>query len=188
MHPEPPRKFYLKEFKAISCAISTYEDLNLLFDHFVEGVARAFNIKGASIMLYDEALDQLFHVSSHGISNDYLGKGPVFLRDQEDAFKKGEPVYIQNLENDPRVQYMEAARSENIQAMLSFPIKCRAFVVGVLRLYGSQAIALHPDDVDSILVLSMHLGLAIEETGLRNCLQIVNSAIHRLPPRMRKDD
>jgi transcriptional regulator with GAF, ATPase, and Fis domain len=188
MHQEPQRKFYLKEFKAISCAISTYEDLNLLFDHFVEGVARAFNVKGASIMLYDEALDQLFRVSSHGISSNYLNKGPVFLRDQEDAFKKGEPVFIQNLENDPRVQYMEAARSENIQAMLSFPIKCRAFVVGVLRIYGSRAIVLHPDDVDSILVLLLHLGLVIEENGLRNCLQIVNSAIHRLPPRMRQGE
>jgi transcriptional regulator with GAF, ATPase, and Fis domain len=144
MHQEPQRKFYLKEFKAISCAISTYEDLNLLFDHFVEGVARAFNVKGASIMLYDEALDQLFHVSSHGISSNYLNKGPVFLRDQEDAFKKGEPVFIQNLENDSRVQYMEAARSENIRAMLSFPIRCRTFVVGVLRIYSSQGNCLAP--------------------------------------------
>ena len=33
MTQEPIRKFYLKEFKAISHAISTYEDLNLLINH-----------------------------------------------------------------------------------------------------------------------------------------------------------
>jgi GAF domain-containing protein len=188
MYQEPQRRFYLKEFKAISRAISTYEDLNLLIDHFVEGVSRAFKVKGASIMLYDEAEDQLFRVSSYGISESYLNKGPVFLQDQDDAFAKGEPVFVQDLEKDPRVQYPEAAKSENIRAMLSFPIKCRQHVVGLLRIYHSEAIGLHPDDVDSICVLSLQLGLVIEENGFRNFLQLVIGAINSLPPRMRKGE
>lgn len=188
MHPEPQRRFYLKEFKAISRAISTYEDLNLLIDHFVEGITRTFTIKGASFMLYDEVEDQLFRVSSYGISDNYLNKGPVFLRDQDDAFAKGTPVFVQDLENDPRVQYPEAAKSENIRAMLSFPVKCREHVVGLLRIYHSEAIVLHPDDVDSICILAFHLGLVIEQNGFRNFLQMVLGAINSLPPRMRKGD
>ena len=68
MDTAPQRRFYLREFKAISKAISTYEDLNILFDHFVEGVSRAFKVKGACIMLYDEIEEQLFAVSKYGIS------------------------------------------------------------------------------------------------------------------------
>ena len=185
MDQEPQRRFYLKEFKAISKAISTYEDLNILINHFVEGVTRAFKVKGAVIMLYDEIEAQLFTVSSFGISENYLKKGPVFLNPQDDALVKGEPVFVQDLQTDARVQYPEAARAENIRAMLSFPIKNRGAVVGLLRIYHSESILLHPDDVDSIAVLVRHLGLVIENSGLRNFLQSVCGAIAGLPPRMR---
>ncbi len=181
MSQEPPRRFDLKAFKTISRAISTYEDLNILIHHFVEGVTRAFKVKGASILLYDEIERQLFRVSSYGMSEEYLNKGPVFLKDTDDAFVKGKPVFVQNLTDDPRVQYPEAAAAENIQSMLSFPIKSRNAVVGILRIYHSESIALNPDDVDSITILSLHLGLVIEENGLRNFVQMVCSAIAGLP-------
>jgi GAF domain-containing protein len=186
MHQEPQRRFELREFKAISRAISTYEDVNVLITHFVEGITRAFKIKGASIMLYDEVDGQLFRFASHGVSEQYLNKGPIFLRPQDDALAQGEPVFIQDLQNDPRVQYPKEAQSENIRAMISFPIKSRSAVVGLLRLYHSRAIALHPDDIDSIGTLALHLGLVIEDNGLRNFLHMVDAAIHCLPPRMRK--
>jgi len=47
------RRYYLKHFKAISHAISTYEDLNTLINHLTEGTSRAFKAKGCSIMLLD---------------------------------------------------------------------------------------------------------------------------------------
>jgi signal transduction protein with GAF and PtsI domain len=185
MTQEPQRRFNLKEFKAISRAISTYEDLNILIDHFVEGVCRAFKVKGASILLYDEVEKQLFRVSSFGISERYLNKGPVFLNVRDDAFERGEPVFVQDLQHDPRVQYPEAAKEEHISAMLSIPIKSREAVVGLLRIYHGESIALNPDDVDSIMTLSMHLGLVIDQNGLRNFLQMVCGAMASLPLRMR---
>ena len=60
METTPERRFYLRQFKAISNAISIYEDLPVLFSHFVEGICRAFKLKGCSIMLYDEREKQLF--------------------------------------------------------------------------------------------------------------------------------
>ena len=66
MSKEPVRKFYLKEFKSISHAMSTYGDLNLLLNHLVEGTTRTFEAKGCSIMLFDETENQLFTVSSFG--------------------------------------------------------------------------------------------------------------------------
>ncbi len=186
MSQERNRRFDLKEFKAISRAISKYEDLNILIEHFVEGITRAFKVKGASIMLYDEAEGQLFRVASYGMSEGYLNKGPVFLDENDDAFIKGEPVFVQDLQNDPRVQYPEAARSENIRAMLTFPIKSREAMAGLLRIYNNESIILHPDDVDSITILALHLGLVIQENGLRNFVQMVCGAISDLPPRLRK--
>ena len=186
MSTNPLRRFDFRAFKAISRAMSTYDDLHMLIDHFVEGITKAFKVKGAGILLYDEVDDQLFHVSSCGISQAYLNKGPLFFRNQDDAFVKGKPVFIQDIQNDPRVQYPAAAAAENIQAMLSFPIKSRDAVVGMLRIYHSESIDLNAEDVDSIGVLALHLGLVIQETGLRNFVQLICGAVSSLPPRMRK--
>ena len=43
------RKFYLKQFRAISKAIAMYEDPNTLMKHLAEGTSRTFNAKGCSI-------------------------------------------------------------------------------------------------------------------------------------------
>lgn len=179
------RRFDLRAFKAISRAISTYEDLNILIEHFVEGITRTFKVKGAGILLYDEADGQLFHVKSYGISETYLNKGPVFLNHQDDAYAKAEPVFVQDIRHDPRIQYPEAAVAENIHAMLSFPIQCRDATLGLLRIYHSESIDLHRDDVDSISTLALHLGLVIQENGLRNFVQMINSTMSSLPARLR---
>ena len=186
MRANPDRRFDLRAFKAISRAISTYEDLNILIEHFVEGITRAFKVKGAGILLYDEADGQLFHVSSYGISENYLNKGPVFLNHQDDALAKGEPVFVQDIRNDVRIQYPEAAAAEKIHSMLSFPIKCRDATLGMLRIYHSESIDLHADDIDSISTLALHLGLVIQENGLRNFAQMIGGTISSLPPRLRR--
>jgi hypothetical protein len=59
MNQKPERKFYLEHFRAISHAISTYEDLNVLTNHLAEGTSRRFKAKGCSIMLLDERDNQL---------------------------------------------------------------------------------------------------------------------------------
>ena len=50
MSEVPVRKFYLKEFKAISHALSTYGDLNLLINHLAEGTAKTFHAKGHRVV------------------------------------------------------------------------------------------------------------------------------------------
>lgn len=186
METTPERKFYLRQFKAISNAICTYEDLPMLFNHFVEGLCRAFKIRGSSIMLYDEREKQLFHVSSYGISEAYLEKGPVFYDEAQCAFVKGEPVFVDDMETDPRVQYPEAGMEEGFTSLASFPIKCRQAILGIIRMYHSDRIVLHGEDIESILVLCRHLGLVIEYNGLKNFLDMVNGAMSSLPLRMLK--
>ena len=80
------RKIHLKEFKSISRAISTYDDIPLLATHMAEHMCRAFEVKGCSIMLFDEREKQLFRVSSCGVSDEYLQKGPVFIDEKYTAF------------------------------------------------------------------------------------------------------
>ena len=178
------RKFYLKEFKAISHAISTYDDLNLLIMHLAEMTTKTFRSKGCSIMLYDENENQLFSVASYGISEGYLTKGPVFVKESYSAFTKGVPVFIEDMQTDPRVQYPEEARKEGIVSMLSLPIKFRDYVIGLMRIYQDKEWEIHEEDIDSINVLVTQLGLVIEYNGLKNFFEKVKFSLETLPKRL----
>lgn len=184
MEDKLPRRFYLKEFRAISHAISTYEDLDLLMNHLVEGTTRTFQAKGCSIMLLDERQQQLFHVSSYGLSDDYIRKGPVLIDDRYCAICTGEPVYFKDIQHDERVQYPKAAAGEGIVSMLSVPIKCRTDVIGILRVYHGEYRQFHEADVETLLTLTEQLGLVIELNGLKNFLESIKMALENLPLRM----
>lgn len=184
MTQKPDRKFYLREFKAISHAISTYEDLDLLINHLAEGTSRTFEARGCSIMLLDERENQLFHVSSYGISDEYLRKGPIVMDAKYCAFFKGEPVFVKDMQNDPRVHYPDAATKEGIVSMLSVPIKYRDAPIGLIRIYHGQSRAFNEEDVGALCVLAEHLGLVIEYNGLKNFLDKVKNAMEGLPLRM----
>lgn len=188
MIQKPHIRFRLSHFKAISLAIAQYEDLDVLFNHFVEGMCRTFNLKAASILLFDEYESQLFRVASYGMSEAYLSKGPLFMDEKDDAFVKGMPVLINDMQNDPRIQYGKEAQNEGIAAMLSFPIKRGNTVVGLIRAYHSEPIVLAEEDIDSISVLSQLMGIVIENNGLKNFLSQVRMAMSSLPSRLREGE
>lgn len=179
------RKFDLKHFRAITNAIATYEDFNLLVKHLVEGMCMTFNIKGASIMLLDEIEQQLFRVSSHGISETYQEKGPVCADPKQSPFCTGSPEYVYDFKADDRVQYPASAAEEGIVSMLSIPIKFRQVVIGVIRIYDDKPVNINEEDVESLCVLATQLGMVIECNGLKNFVEHIKMSIDTLPPRVR---
>jgi len=186
MNQEIERKFYLKHFRAIIHAVSTYDDLNILISHLAEGTSRRFKAKGCCILLLEERDRQLYHVGSYGLSNDYINKGPILLDDKNSELHKGEPIFVENMQTDSRVQYPQAATKEGIVSMLSIPIKCRQTVIGVIRVYHDQPRRIHEEDIESLCVMSELLGLVIESNGLQNFLEGVWTSLESLPPRILK--
>ncbi len=180
------RKFYLEEFKAISRAISNYEDLNLLFTHIVEGLCRTFSLKGCCIMLFDEREQQLFRVSSYGLSDEYTSKGPLVVDKESSSFFKKEPVFIENMSESRLIIYPEAARQEGVVSMLSVPIMYGETVVGLLRMYTGEPQYFNEEDVDSISTLCLQLAVVLEKNGLENFLEGIKAAMGSIPPRLLK--
>lgn len=185
MNHGPERKFYLKHFKSISLAIATYEDFTQLVNHLAEGLCRTFGVKGASIMILDEIEQELFRVSSHGISEAYVEKGPVFADPKKCAFYTGKVEVVEDFQSDERVQYPEAAAREGIVSMMSIPIKYHNINTGLIRIYHSDRLCMHDEDVDSLKVMACQLGVVIEANGLRNFVEQIKMAIDNLPPRIR---
>ena len=186
MKSKPQRRIAIKDFRKICRAIATYEDLDVLFKHLVEVISRAFDIKGCSLLLYDEREKQLFHVSSFGISQEYLSKGPLFMDDKDPAFVKCKPVFVEDMQHDPQVQYPQAAVKEGLVSLLSLPLVTREAVIGLIRLYHCDYWALHDEDLDLLCVMQRLLAVVIENNGLRIFLEQVKILIGNLPPRMQE--
>jgi len=184
MPSKPQRRIKIKDFKRICRAIATYEDLDLLFRHLAEVISRAFKVKGCSLLLLDEHEKQLIRVSSFGISEEYLNKGPIFRDANESSLLKCEPVFVKDMQSDPRIQYPQAAAKEGIVSLLSFPIICRDKVIGETRLYHSKYWGLHEEDLDLLCVMHRLLAFVIDNNGLMNFVEQVKMEIANLPPRM----
>lgn len=182
----PERKINLAQFRAISHAISTYEDVTLLSRHIVESIVRTFSIKASTVLVFDDREKQLYYMCSHGLSDEYLRKQPEYNEVQFQEFVTGKPVFFSDFANDPRVTHKEAIEKEGIVCMLSFPIKYRKHVVGLLKLYNNESWMIHEDDKDSITILSELFGLVIENNGLKNFLDEVRAVMGNLPLRMLK--
>jgi signal transduction protein with GAF and PtsI domain len=184
----PERKINLAQFRAISHAISTYEDVILLGKHIVESICRTFDIMASTVLVFDDREKRLYYVCSHGLSDEYLRKQPEFEEGTLQEFVTGQPVFFEDFRNDARVRFKEAIDKEGIVSMLSFPIKYRKNVVGLLKLYNNASWMIHDDDKDSINILAEQLGLVIENNGLKNFLDEVRAVMSNLPLRMLGSD
>lgn len=175
-------KFKLKSYKAISHAISSYEDMRLLLQHLVEGICRTFKVKGSSIFLYDASEKELFRVASHGLSDDYLNKGALFMDEEFKTLISGKTVIIDDLKNSPRIKYCESAAQEGIVSIFTLPIKHKNRVIGLLKNYHTELVSPHEEDLDSLSVLMEQLALVIILNGMKNVVTKIQMAMEDLPP------
>lgn len=179
-------EFSYEKFKQFIKIMAGHNEIGLLVSHITEEICNEFNFKGCCIMLFDDRESQLFQVGSFGLSDDYLKKGPVKVDTDYETSDKDDPILINDLSGDTRIQYPEEASREEINAILFIPVKARDSIVGELRIYHNLPIELSEDDLNTFCLLGQFLGLLIENQGLKNFLSEVKTGMDRLPLRLLK--
>ena len=176
--------FTLPKLNALCRAITKYDEPDLLANHITEEICREFNVKACCIMLFDDRENQLFRISSCGLSDEYMSKGPVFVDHDYDKGGRENPILIKDMKSDPRVQYPEAADKETLNSLMIIPIISRTSIMGEIRVYDQAHIIVPEQDLDTLKTIGLILGLIIENQGLKNFLGEVKIAMHNLPLRM----
>lgn len=64
-------------------------------------------------------------VASHGLSEEFLNKGPVSADKSVVQALNGETVVIKDVRTDKRVQYRKEIKKEGIVSMLCVPVKSK---------------------------------------------------------------
>jgi signal transduction protein with GAF and PtsI domain len=173
----------------ITRSISMIRDPEEIVLVTVEGVTSAMKVKGCNLFLFDKSSDELSLAGSYGLSREYLDKGPISsLRSIASALEAGQPVAIYDVNDDPRIQYPEAAHKEGIASMLSVPMIVGERVIGCLRVYTAEPWEFDHNDVSFVQAVAQVVGMAIElcriNRGYKESIEILKSL---RDPRTRKD-
>ena len=147
----------------ITRSISMIRDPDEIVLVTVEGVSSALQVKGCTLFLVDRHKDTLSLAGSYGLSQEYLDKGPVSsLKSIASSLQDGQPVAIYDVNDDPRIQYPEAARQEGIASILAVPMIIGERIIGSLRVYTKDPWEFGLNDVNFVQAVAQVVGMALE--------------------------
>jgi signal transduction protein with GAF and PtsI domain len=168
-------------FKIVTRAIAESDNITIMLSHLCQLLAAALEIKGCSVLVLNTDKEELEVLASFGLSTRYLSKGPLKPERSLGCVLKGEPIIIEDVTKSDLLQYPEAANREGIASIVSVPILFMGEVIGVLRLYHRQRWTISERDVESLLILSEMIGLAMMFTRLANTIKAIRDSIRVLP-------
>ncbi|HBF42632.1 MAG TPA: histidine kinase, partial [Desulfobacteraceae bacterium] len=165
----------LKITKAITMSKDP-EEVTLLI---VESVKTALEAKGCALFLFNRKTDELEIAASYGLSDEYVNKGPLSAMRSIAASLKNGPVAIDDVMDDPRIQYPEEAKKEGISSILSVPIVMRQNPIGALRVYSAESLEESLEQVNFVQAVAQIAGMALEMSrlskGLKDSIEILKA-------------
>jgi GAF domain-containing protein len=157
---------YFESFRKVLKAVSSTLSLEEVLDLLVRNVTEVMNLKACAIRLFYPSKRTLVLAASHGLSQQYIEKGPVNADSSISESMKGKTVTILNVANDPRVQYPKSAIEEGIVSLGSIPLSLKGRVIGVLRLYTGTPHNFSEDELNFAEALAEMGAIAIQNARL----------------------
>ncbi len=157
------RRYRDDTFEEIKTAISSTLNLKEVLDLIVEGVVKVMKIKGSTLSLLDKNREKLRVFAYHGLSKDYVNKGPLDSSKSIGAMiAGGKHVWVEDASADTRVQYPREAMREGVVSILSVPLIVRNTVMGALRVYTAERREFSDDEINFLYGFAEQVAMAIE--------------------------
>ena len=119
-------------------------DLQPLLDEIVRVAAETMHMKACTIRLLESDTGEMKLKAAHGLSGEYLSKGPViadrsiFRQLVERCGSEHDIVEIFDVGRDPSVQYAREAVTEGIRSLLAAPLIRDGGAVGALTVFTAE--------------------------------------------------
>ncbi len=158
--------------------VSSMLEPGALLQRLVHSITKALGVRGASIRLLDETGEELVLRAACGLSQAYLGKGPVDLtRSVMDSdVMAGRPVIIPDATRDSRIQYPRQVAEEGIRSMLAAPVRGRGKPLGVVHVYADRPRHFARPDADYVMAIARQGATALEDVAAYENLQKADRA------------
>jgi transcriptional regulator with GAF, ATPase, and Fis domain len=169
-------------YKVITRAIAASDNLEDMATQLTQLLVGALGIKGSTIFVLNPGTEELEALASFGLSINYMNKGPILVKKSLDHQLRGEPIVIRDVTTSDRLQYPKDAQKEGISAIVSLPISLHGKLIGVLRLYDYEQWDVSERDLDSLMVFTENIGLALMYTRLLQALKSVKETVSEVHP------
>jgi signal transduction histidine kinase len=148
-------------------------DLQTVLNRLVESATRVLDCKGAALRLLDPDRRQVAFAATYGLSEEYVERVPQeFNRARLDqATLAGEPLFVNDAAEDPRIWSRSGVRKEGIESMLSVPLAGKSGPLGVLRAYGGEGHKFSDEDAAFLELVAAHGTVAIENAQAYRMLE-----------------
>jgi GAF domain-containing protein len=165
---ELPQRDYYKALYKAALTISSSLELNQVLQSIVTSITKAMQVKACALRLLDADTGQLRLSAVHGLSSEYLAKGPVNVVSSpiDSEALCGTAVLVADARTDTRFQYKDAARQEGLVSVLCVPLEVHGSAIGVMRVYTNTPTTFTDDDIQFLSVLASLAALAIENARL----------------------
>jgi GAF domain-containing protein len=160
------RDNYFTTFCKISRAFGTTLGKEKLLDLIVHSVIDTMEAKAACLFLADEEKDVFVPVAQKGLSENYLHASPLQAKQIVDEILKGGYLSFYDATTDPRLENLEAKKTEGIASILTVPVMVKKKTIGVLSLYTAEHRDFSKDEIDFLSALADQGGIAIEQSRL----------------------
>ena len=158
-------------FLDLASNINASLDVKKILHNLTVDLSEALGMKGVIIRLLNKDTGNLQLVASHGLSEQFLNKGPVSAEKSVTQAMKGETVIIDDVAKDKRIQYRDEAVQEGLVSMLVVPIKVKDDVIGIMRLCSAVKRDYPEDIILLVNALAQTGGLAIQNASMYMALQ-----------------
>ena len=159
---EKKRTINYETLLKVTGAITSTRDPEEVVLLTVESVKTALDVNGCALFLINRKKDELELAAAYGLSDEYLNKGPVRYMQEITEAKDQVPSAIYDVQDDPRIQYPEAAKKEGISSLLGVPIVARNSVIGALRVYTSEPWEASIQDITLLQAVAQICGMAMD--------------------------
>jgi two-component system NtrC family sensor kinase len=167
MDAEADNKTLFGTFRRISRSVHTSRSVNEMLDLAVRTTAEALHAKGAILRILNLKSDEFELGASYGLSEKYLSKGHVARKGlYVETPGNQRPIIIRDVPRDPRVQYPREAQEEGIQMMMDLPLILANDVVGLVRIFFSEARDFSEEELEFTEAIAEQCAYAIDKATL----------------------
>ncbi len=160
------RNNYFKTFCKISKAFGTTLEREKLLGLIVNSAIDTMEAKAACLFLADEKEDVFVPTAQKGLSENYLHASPIRAKKIVDDILKGGYLSFYDATTDPRLENLEAKKTEGIASILSVPVMVKEKAIGILSLYTAEHRDFSKDEIDFLTALADQGGIAIGRARL----------------------
>ena len=158
----------LETLARVSEAVVSEQYLDEILRLIVTVTAELMDSKICSLMLLDEAKQELVIKATQALSPAYRNKPPIKIGQSisGQAVKDRRPIAVTEVAKDRRYMFPELAQREGLRSLLCVPMVAKDQVIGVLNCYTSEPHHFSDDEVRALSTIANQAAAAIERTRL----------------------